>query len=223
MTWTGRPFPLVIAAPSGAGKTTLSRALVERTRDLVFSLSATTRPRRESERPGRDYHFVDPAEFARLEATGELLESAWVHGHRYGVLREDVDRALAGGKSVVLDIDVQGARSVRSLYAGAVLVFVLPPSAAELERRLASRGSEDESQRRARLHTALEELQAVQEFDYVVVNDDFETALAALQSIVAAERQRRTRFVALESRVEQLERVLKTMLDGRSNESLHSG
>jgi guanylate kinase len=223
MTWTGRPFPLVIAAPSGAGKTSLARALVERTKDLVFSLSATTRPPRPAERPGRDYRFVDNLEFDRLQASGELLEAAWVHAHRYGVLREGVDRALETGRSVVLDIDVQGARSVRSLYAEAVLVFVLPPSAAELARRLASRGSETEEQRMARLRTALKELQAVPEFDYVVVNDDFETALAALQSIVAAERQRRTRFVALESRVAQLERVLKTMLGGRSNESLHSG
>jgi len=223
MSWTSRAFPFVIAAPSGAGKTSLARALVERTPDLVFSMSATTRPPRPTERAGRDYRFVDNPEFDRLLAGGELLESAWVHAHRYGVLREGVDRALETGRSVVLDIDVQGARSVRRLYADAVLVFVLPPSAAELARRLASRGSESEQQRLARLRTALEELQAVPEFDYVVVNDDFESALAALLSIVAAERQRRTRFVALDSRVAQLERVLRTMLDRRSNESLHSG
>lgn len=223
MSWTGRPFPIVIAAPSGAGKTTLARALVGRSPDLVFSLSATTRPPRPSERNGVDYRFVGDAEFDRLIEAGELLEWARVHSFRYGTLRAGVEQGLQAGRTVVLDIDVQGARRVRELFPGAVLVFVLPPSAAELERRLATRGSESDADRRVRLRTALDELRAVGEFDYVVVNDDFETALRSLQNIVAAERHRRTRYVALEVRIAQMEQVLKTMLDGRSNESIHSG
>jgi guanylate kinase len=212
MTWTARPFPLVVAAPSGAGKTTLARALVKRSRDLVFALSATTRERRPTERDGRDYRFVDGPEFDRLIASNELLEWAWVHQQRYGTLRESVTRALDAGRCPVLDIDVQGARRVRELFAESVLAFVLPPSAAELERRLDSRGSENEQQRRLRLRTALEELHAIPEFDYVVVNDDFESAVDSLEAIVTAERQRRHRYVALESRVGKLERVLQSRM-----------
>jgi len=223
MSWTARPFPVVIAAPSGAGKTTLARELVRRDTGLTEALSVTTRPPRPSERDGRDYRFVDDAEFDRLEAAGELLEWAWVHAHRYGTLRGSVTRALEAGRSVVLDIDVQGARRVRQLFPDAVLVFVLPPSAAELERRLTSRASETREQMRIRMKTALDELRAVPEFDYVVVNDTIATATRSLEAIVGAERNRRTRYVALEQRVSQLEQVLKTMLDGRSNESVHSG
>jgi len=212
MTWTARPFPLVVSAPSGAGKTTLARALVKRRKGLVFALSATTRERRPTERDGRDYRFVDGPEFDRLIAANELLEWAWVHQQRYGTLKGSVARALDAGHCPVLDIDVQGARRVRELFADSVLAFVLPPSAAELERRLDSRGSEDERQRRLRLGTALEELRAVPEFDYIVVNDDFESAVDSLDAIVTAERQRRQRYVALESRVAKLERVLKSRM-----------
>jgi guanylate kinase len=215
VTWTTRTFPLVISAPSGAGKTTLARSLVQQNPELTFSLSATTRPPRASERDGRDYRFVSAEEFDRLVAGGELLEWAWVHQHRYGTLRDGVARALSGGQCPVLDIDVQGARRVRELYPDAVLAFVLPPTAAELEKRLANRGSESDAERRVRLRTALDELRAVGEFDYVVVNDDLPRALQSLQAIFGAERHRRTRYMALGSRVEQLERVLKTMLDGR--------
>jgi guanylate kinase len=186
MRW--RPFALVLAAPSGAGKTSLARALVERWPDAVFSLSATTREPRPGEEQGRDYHFVDDAGFDALLAEGELLESAVVHGRRYGTLRRGVEAALEAGSTVVLDIDVQGARRLRTVLTDAVLVFVLPPSVAEMRRRLDVRGSESEEQVATRMRTARAELDAVAEFDYVIVNDDFELAMRKLESIVSAER-----------------------------------
>lgn len=188
-----RPFPIVVAAPSGAGKTSLARALVERHADIVFSVSATTRPRRAYERDGIDYRFVDDAGFDALLARGELLEWAWVHGRRYGTPVSSVREALARGETVMLDIDVQGARQIRKKLPEAVLVFVLPPSGDELLRRLHGRASESSEERRTRMRTALDELQAIDDFDYVVVNDDFERALRALESIVTAERHRVTR------------------------------
>lgn len=190
MTGATRSFPLVISAPSGAGKTSLAQALVERRDDTVFSVSATTRPPRPRERTGRDYHFASEAEFDGLIEAGELAEWAVVHGCRYGTLRRDLVRALRGGQVVVLDIDVQGARQIRDTFAEAVLVFVLPPTALELWRRLSGRGSEAEAERVRRLRNARAELREAAVFDYAVVNDDFEAAVAALDAIVTAERRR---------------------------------
>lgn len=197
-------FPVVIAAPSGAGKTSLARALVERRGEFVFSLSATTRPPRPGERHGVDYHFVDDAGFDALIERGELLEWANVHGRRYGTLREGVESALARGLTVMLDIDVQGARRVRSSLRDAVLIFVLPPSVAEMKRRLLTRGSEDEDQLATRLRTARTELEAALEFDYVVVNDDFEETVARLEAIITAERGRVRRQPRLDSTLDAL-------------------
>lgn len=188
-----RAFPIVLAAPSGAGKTSLARALVERHEDIVFSVSATTRPRRDYERDGVDYHFVDDAGFDALDERGELLEWAWVHGRRYGTPVSSVRDALAQGRTVMLDIDVQGARQIREKLPEAVLVFVLPPSGPELLRRLAGRASESEAERIERMRTALRELQTADDFDYVVVNDHFEDALHVLESILTAERHRAKR------------------------------
>lgn len=216
MTWTGHAFPVVIAAPSGAGKTTLARSLVERFDRTVFALSATTRPSRAGERDGRDYRFVTDDEFDRLVEGGDLLEWATVHSHRYGTLRDGIREALDRGECVVLDIDVQGARRVRTLFPDAVLIFVLPPSAQELEQRLDGRGTESEEERGIRLRSALTELGAIGEFDYIVVNDEFDAAVNALGSIVEAERHRRGRYVALQERVTLLERVIETRLEGDS-------
>ncbi|MEO5511821.1 MAG: guanylate kinase [Longimicrobiales bacterium] len=187
-------IPLVIAAPSGAGKTSLARELVRRNGDVVFALSATTRPARPGETHDADYRFVDDAEFGRLLETGKLLEWAVSHGMKYGTLFEGIDSALAAGRTVVLDIDVQGARQVRDRMPGAVLVFVLPPSAEELLKRLTGRASETAEQRRTRMTTASSELAAVGEFDYVVVNDDFEKALVTLEAIIEAETHRASRL-----------------------------
>ena len=199
-----RPFPLVIAAPSGAGKTSLARALVETRSDMVFSLSATTRAPRPGERDGVDYRFVDDAGFDALERTGDLLEWAHVHGRRYGTLKSGVNAALAAGKTVVLDIDVQGAQQVHRALSDAVLVFVLPPSVSEMKRRLLQRGSESDEQLVTRMRTARAELDAVRDFDYVVVNDDFEDALRTIEAIVAAERERVDRQPDIEKMLDGL-------------------
>jgi guanylate kinase len=199
-----RPFPLVIAAPSGAGKTSLARALVETRSDMVFSLSATTRAPRPGEQDGVDYRFVDDAGFDALERTGDLLEWAHVHGRRYGTLKSGVNAALAAGKTVVLDIDVQGAQQVHRALSDAVLVFVLPPSVSEMKRRLHQRGSESDEQLVTRMRTARAELEAVKDFDYVVVNDEFEDALRTIEAIVAAERERVDRQPDIEKMLDGL-------------------
>lgn len=215
MKVSSRPFPLVIAAPSGAGKTSLAHALVRRRPDIVFSISATTRPPREYEEAGKHYHFVDDAEFDRMVGAGELLEWATVHGRRYGTPRRGVERGLAEGRVVLLDIDVQGARQVRAVFPEAVLVFVLPPSSAELERRLAGRGSERRDEVGRRLGGARRELPLALEFDYVVVNDEFERAVQALEAIVTAERHRRARMIDLELELERLDAELGRILERR--------
>jgi guanylate kinase len=208
-----RPFPVVIAAPSGTGKSTLARALVARDPQAVFSVSATTRPPRGYETDGVDYEFVDAAEFARMIDGGELLEWAEVHGHRYGTPVRAVTAAVDRGETVVLDIDVQGARQIRERIPDAVLVFVIPPSGAELVRRLRSRASESEDERRRRLHDARAELHAAADFDYVVVNDDLERAVEALQSIVEAERRRYSRLIEPAAVLERIDAEVTEILE----------
>ena len=207
-------FPVVIAAPSGAGKTSLARSLVQRSPGLEFSVSATTRPPRPQEQHGRDYYFVDDAEFDRKTAQGELLEWAEVHGRRYGTPRRSIEEPLARGHTVVLDIDVQGAWQVRSAFPAAVLIFILPPNVAELTRRLSGRGSEGEAELKVRMETARRELGAARDFDYVVVNDDFEAAVSALQAILAAERHRIARMHDLPGAVDQMRTELASLLKG---------
>jgi guanylate kinase len=209
---TGHGFALVIAAPSGAGKTTLARALVDRHEDIEFSVSATTRQKRGYEKGSRDYHFVDEAEFIRMQDSGELLEWAVVHGRRYGTPRVEVEDRLKQGQVVVLDIDVKGAGQVRQALPAAVLVFVLPPSAEELRRRLATRDSEPHEERQVRLETARQELRAAGLFDYIIVNDDFEEALKRLEGIVIAERAKVRRSVNLEQRIDALDAELDKLL-----------
>jgi guanylate kinase len=207
-------FPVVIAAPSGAGKTSLARSLVEQSPGVEFSISATTRPPRPMEQEGRDYLFVDDAEFDRQIASSELLEWAEVHGRRYGTPRRSIEESLARGHIVVLDIDVQGARQVRSAFPAAVLIFILPPTVGEMVRRLSGRGSEGRAERRTRLETALRELGAAPDFDYVVVNDDFEAAVRALQDILAAEKHKLVRMRDLPAALEQMQNELATLLKG---------
>ena len=204
--------PVVLAAPSGAGKTTLARMLVERNDGAIFSISATTRPPRPGERDGRDYHFVDDATFDRMIERNELAEWAVVHGRRYGTPRGEITSALQRGRTVVLDIDVQGARQVRKMFADALLIFVLPPSADELARRLSGRASEDRDERRRRLLNAQRELESVAEFDYVVVNDDLERAYAQIDCILKAEWARVRRIRELGTHVGGLRQRLDELI-----------
>ena len=184
-TRRGRLF--VIAAPSGAGKTSLVRALMERDPTLGVSISYTTRPKRPSEVHGRDYFFVPKDEFERMVEAGEFLEHALVFDNYYGTSRRQVEDALAAGRNLILEIDWQGAQQVRAGMPAAVGVFILPPSRAELERRLRGRGTDSEQVIRRRLRDAASDMTHWREFDYVVVNDDFEQALAELQAIVAGD------------------------------------
>lgn len=214
MNGLGEAFPLVIAAPSGTGKTSLAHALVSGREDAVFSVSATTREARPGEQDGVDYHFVSDAEFDRMQAAGELLEWAHVHANRYGTPWSSIRDAMGGGRTVVLDIDIQGARQVRRAFERAVLVYILPPSGLELHRRLAGRGSEARAELERRLTNAVGELEAVAEFDYVVVNDDFELALERLGAIFQAERNRVARIPDLTDRVRVIKDEIRNLLEG---------
>jgi guanylate kinase len=178
----GRLF--VIAAPSGAGKTSLVRALMEHEPDLRFSISYTTRPQRPTEQDGRDYFFVGRDEFDRMAASGEFLEHAQVFDNRYGTARRFVEASLSSGQDLILEIDWQGARQVRAALPECVSIFILPPSRAELERRLRGRATDSEEVIRRRLRDAASDMTHWDEFDYVIVNDDFDRALEELRAIV---------------------------------------
>ena len=183
----------VVTAPSGTGKTTLIRRLLADLDGIDFSVSYTTRPRRPGETEGVDYHFVDRAAFDRMVGEGGFLEWAEVHGQRYGTSTRLVDASLTAGRDVLLDVDTQGAASVRRLRAGAVLIFILPPDFGALERRLRERGLESEEAIERRLRNARAEVEHVKEFDYVVINDSLDDALTRLEAIVEAHRGRLSR------------------------------
>jgi guanylate kinase len=183
----------VVSAPSATGKTTVVDRLVEVCPTLVRSLSYTSRPARPGERDGVDYHFVSRAAFEAMIARGEFLEWADVFGNLYGTARRDTEKLLDDSTDVVLVIDVQGARQVRSRTTGAVSVFVLPPSFAVLEQRLRARSQDSDDAIARRLATARSEVSAVDEYDYVVINDELERCVAELAAIVRAERARRDR------------------------------
>ena len=200
----GGVFPVIFAAPSGAGKTSIARTLRERRDDVEFSISATTREPRPGERHGVDYFFHTEDEFHRMVDAGELLEWAMVHGHLYGTPRRNLEEAAARGCHLILDIDVQGSRLVRKAVPEAVAVFVLPPSGVELARRLVARSSEPEEVQRRRLAAARDELAAAREFDYVVINEDLERAVACVGMILEAERQRIARMIDLRDFVDRL-------------------
>jgi len=175
----------VIAAPSGAGKTTLVKALTTRNPELRFSISYTTRPKRRNEAHGVDYLFVGKDEFDRLRTDGALLESANVFDNFYGTSREQVEEHLATGHNVILEIDWQGARQVREAMPDCITVFILPPSREELERRLRSRGTDTEAVIERRLRDALSDMSHWDEFDYVIFNDDLDQAVADLEAVLA--------------------------------------
>lgn len=183
----------VITAPSGTGKTTLARRLLAQVQDLEFSVSFTTRPRRDGERDGVDYYFVEVEEFERMLREGAFLEWARVHGQSYGTKAELVNEALARGKDVLLDVDSQGAASVRKLRPEAVLIFILPPDFDTLRRRLEGRSRSSPGEIERRLESARDEIRRFEDYDYLVVNDDADRALRNLESIVLAQRIRAAR------------------------------
>ena len=193
----------VISAPSGAGKTTLTKGLVRRFPDLSLSVSYTTRVPRAGEKPGSDYHFVKESVFRRMLQERAFAEWAEVHGNFYGTERRVLERRIARGRDVLLDIDVQGAKKIKGLYRNAVSIFLVPPSLRELERRLASRGTDQRDVIRRRLIRAKRELEEIRHYDYAVVNRQVDQALSALSAILMAERlkvARRTGRGAQESR-----------------------
>ncbi|MBV9604868.1 MAG: guanylate kinase [Solirubrobacterales bacterium] len=181
------PKVFVITGPSGVGKGTLIRGLLERVPDLELSVSATTRAPRPGEQDGVDYHFLTPQEFERRVAAGDFVEHATYSGNRYGTLRSELERRLESGAGVVLEIEVQGARQVRRAMPAAVAVFIAPPSREALRARLIGRGTDSAEQVDARLQTAERELESQPEFRHVVVNDRLEEATDALVSIVRGE------------------------------------
>jgi guanylate kinase len=183
----------VITAPSGAGKSSLIDALLKEDPQLKLSVSYTTRAPRPGEANGREYHFVDEATFLAMLARGEFLESAEVHGNRYGTAQAVIGDALAGGQHLVLEIDWQGAQQVRKLHPQCIGIFILPPSVAELERRMRTRGQDSDAVIRRRLASAEEEISHAPEFDYAIINKDFNEAKKDLQAIIRVERLKKSR------------------------------
>ena len=208
-----RTCPVVLSAPSGAGKTTIARALVERDADVVFSVSATTRPARDHEVDGVDYQFVSEPEFRAMIEADELVEWAEVHGHLYGTCRSAVQDALENGRFLILDVDVQGAMQMRECVPDAVLVFVLPPSAAALVERLQDRGTEGEDTVIRRIENARGELEQASRFDYIVVNDNLEQAIDEVRGIVLAEGRRKDRAIDLSNAIRQLQDQIDRILE----------
>lgn len=200
---------VVLSSPSGAGKSTLSRLLLEQDHGLSLSVSVTTRKRRPSEVQGIHYDFVTDADFERMRERGELLEWAEVHGNKYGTPRDPVERALSEGRDVLFDIDWQGADQMRAAMADdLVSIFILPPSGGELQSRLVRRAEDDEATIRRRLDNAREELTHYGDYDYVVVNEELQTALAGVTAVLSAERLRRRRLTDLENFVSEISNAL---------------
>jgi len=181
-------LPLVLSAPSGAGKTTIARVLVEREADFAFSVSATTRKPRGREKDGVDYWFLSRAEFLRRVDAGEFAEWAEVHGELYGTPVSSLTSAGEGVRHVILDIDVQGAGQIREVVPQALLLFILPPSVDVLLSRLKGRGTEEDSAIRRRLETARSELEAAEGFDFFVVNDDLDRAVEEVRTLARTRR-----------------------------------
>ncbi len=200
-----RGILLVLSSPSGAGKTTITRALVRRDRGLKLSISATTRPRRKGEIDGKHYHFVDQRRFDAMVQNGELLEHAAVFGHSYGTPRAPVTAAIESGRDIISDVDWQGTQQMKARMRGdLVSIFILPPSMADLEKRLKTRAQDSGEVVRARMAESSEEMSHWAEYDYVIVNRDLEDSIDAVRGILQAERVRRERQIGLDEFVNSL-------------------
>jgi guanylate kinase len=205
-----RGLMFVLSSPSGAGKTTLSRLLIERVAGLRMSVSVTTRPMRPGERDGHDYYFVDQPRFQQMAHDGELLEWATVFDNGYGTPRAPVEAALASGQDVLFDIDWQGTQQLREKAGKDVVsVFILPPSAQDLEKRLHTRAQDSDEVIRGRMSRAAHEMSHWAEYDYIVVNYQVEQAFAEVQSILKAERLKRERRTGLTAFVRELQKQLE--------------
>lgn len=200
-----RGLMLVLSSPSGAGKTTIARRLLDEDGDLALSISHTTRPKRKGETDGKDYHFIDKEAFTRMRDQGAFLEWAVVFDNYYGTTREPVEQALRQGRDVLFDVDWQGADALReSAKDDVVSVFILPPSAQALEERLRTRAEDSEEVVSKRMRGASNEIQHWDEYDYVVVNFDIDRSVEAVRAILAAERSRRSRLTGLKAFVQGL-------------------
>ena len=196
------PFPIVLSAPSGAGKTSVANEIFNRFPYIRFAVSLTTRGRREGEVDDSDYHFVDEEEFRRAVDAEELAEWAVVHGHMYGTPRADIEDALEAGHHILMDVDVQGGASLLDLYPDAVSIFLLPPSHGAMEARLRGRGTETAPAIAERLDGALGEIDSVSRYDYVIVNRELEETVETFAHIIHAEEHRRSRLENLDRWIE---------------------
>jgi guanylate kinase len=201
-----KPFLLVLSSPSGGGKTTIARSLLQARDDLGYSVSATTRPRREDERDAVDYHFLDRDEFLRRVEAGAFVEWATYAGNLYGTLRSEIDGIFARGRTAVLDVEIEGARQIRASFPNSLHLFVLPPSAEVLVSRLAGRKTEPPAVMRERITRAADELAAVADYDYAIFNEDLGLAVAQVAAILDAEARRVNRQEGLAPFIERLRR-----------------
>lgn len=206
-----KPFPLVLSSPSGGGKTTIMRSLLAAREDLGYSISATTRKPRPEENDGKDYFFLTRPEFEKRIAAGEFIEHAEYGGELYGTLKSQLEAVMASGKHVVLDIEIRGAREVRRLFHDAVLVFITPPSAEELFRRMGGLAGPRSANLEKRLRRAVEELNEALQYDYVVVNTDRTAAVSEVAAILDTEVLRPRRNPELTGQLVQLGRDIEAM------------
>jgi guanylate kinase len=200
------PFLLVLSSPSGGGKTTIAKSLLQARDDLGYSVSATTRPARSGERDGVDYHFLTREAFLRRVEAGEFLEWATYGGNLYGTLRQEIERIFARGRTAVLDVEIEGARQLRASFPNSLHLFVLPPSAEVLVSRLTGRNSEPPAVLRERITRAADELAAVAEYDYAILNEDLVLAVAQVAAILDAEARRVSRQEGLTPFIDRLRR-----------------
>jgi guanylate kinase len=217
-----KPFLLVLSSPSGGGKTSITKQLLQARDDMGYSVSATTRPMRPGERDGVDYHFLSRDEFIRRRDAGEFLEWATYAGELYGTLKSEIERILAKGKNAVLDVEIVGARQIRACFPNSLHLFVLPPSAEVLLGRLIGRDTEPASVIQERIARAADELAAVSEYDYAIVNENLVIAVAQVAAILDAEARRVSRQDGLPRFIERLRREVteaaEKLVDGRRSQ-----